>query len=233
MARCCDKLWFSVLFPGLLADDANNKMESSDVVVPAAAGGQLKKRRHHIPTKKQITTKKVKQYMAKKARSCCSLQSLVRKIPAINWARNYNLDCLTGDLIAGLTCALTVIPQGIGYAPLAGLPLQVSFAAKSPWATAYRAASQYCWNAIITDHLYGHGHHKLFEGSSLDPRSELQSGEEEKRERVNCQYCIVNYGRDILLISSALLGLVLAARTWYITSSWPWLVIVYVQQPKQ
>ena len=31
------------------------------------------------------------------------------------------------DVIAGLTLALTVIPQGIGYAPLAGLPLQVPF----------------------------------------------------------------------------------------------------------
>jgi len=29
-----------------------------------------------------------------------------------------------GDVIAGVTTALTVIPQGIGYAPLAGLPLQ-------------------------------------------------------------------------------------------------------------
>ena len=27
-------------------------------------------------------------------------------------------------LVLGLTTALTVIPQGIGYAPLAGLPLQ-------------------------------------------------------------------------------------------------------------
>jgi MFS superfamily sulfate permease-like transporter len=42
------------------------------------------------------------------------------------WALEYNLDKLTGDLIAGVTTALTVIPQGIGYAPLAGLPLQVS-----------------------------------------------------------------------------------------------------------
>jgi hypothetical protein len=42
------------------------------------------------------------------------------------WASEYNLEKLTGDLIAGITTALTVIPQGIGYAPLAGLPLQVS-----------------------------------------------------------------------------------------------------------
>ena len=49
-----------------------------------------------------------------------------RRLPAIDWARNYSWASFTGDCIAGLTTALTVIPQGIGYAPLAGLPLQVS-----------------------------------------------------------------------------------------------------------
>lgn len=46
-------------------------------------------------------------------------------VPCITWAANYNINSLIGDVIAGLTTALTVIPQGIGYAPLAGLPLQV------------------------------------------------------------------------------------------------------------
>ena len=48
------------------------------------------------------------------------------KFPFLGFlAGGYDLDKLTGDCIAGLTTALTVIPQGIGYAPLAGLPLQV------------------------------------------------------------------------------------------------------------
>ena len=48
------------------------------------------------------------------------------KLPFLGFlAGGYDLDKLTGDCIAGLTTALTVIPQGIGYAPLAGLPLQV------------------------------------------------------------------------------------------------------------
>lgn len=46
------------------------------------------------------------------------------RLPPLDWARGYDLSMLTGDLIAGTTTALTVIPQGIGYAPLAGLPLQ-------------------------------------------------------------------------------------------------------------
>ncbi len=43
----------------------------------------------------------------------------------IGWLAQYDTGCLVGDLVAGVTTALTVIPQGIGYAPLAGLPLQV------------------------------------------------------------------------------------------------------------
>ena len=45
----------------------------------------------------------------------------------IGWLVQYDTGCLVGDLVAGVTTALTVIPQGIGYAPLAGLPLQVNF----------------------------------------------------------------------------------------------------------
>ena len=72
----------------------------------------------------------------------------LKRLPPLAWAPSYDLDMLTGDFIAGLTTALTVIPQGIGgtpfvrhckfkifchgndiyifagYAPLAGLPLQ-------------------------------------------------------------------------------------------------------------
>ena len=50
----------------------------------------------------------------------------LEKFPFLGFlAGGYDLDKLAGDCIAGLTTALTVIPQGIGYAPLAGLPLQV------------------------------------------------------------------------------------------------------------
>lgn len=71
------------------------------------------------------TLKKAKNYVSKKARQVCTLSTLLSWFPIIQWIRNYNLNSLSGDIIAGITCALTVIPQGIGYAPLAGLPLQV------------------------------------------------------------------------------------------------------------
>lgn len=49
----------------------------------------------------------------------------LKKLPCLEFAKNYSWEHLLGDFIAGITTALTVIPQGIGYAPLAGLPLQV------------------------------------------------------------------------------------------------------------
>ena len=36
------------------------------------------------------------------------------RLPPLVWAPSYDLDMLTGDFIAGVTTALTVIPQGIG-----------------------------------------------------------------------------------------------------------------------
>ena len=77
------------------------------------------------PTSESLGLKKAKNYMARKARNTCRWSTLLNRFPGINFARGYNLNSFVGDLIAGLTTALTVIPQGIGYAPLAGLPLQV------------------------------------------------------------------------------------------------------------
>ena len=54
----------------------------------------------------------------------CSKKFLSNRLPLLTWIIGYNLEMLLCDTIAGVTTALTVIPQGIGYAPLAGLPLQ-------------------------------------------------------------------------------------------------------------
>ncbi|XP_073945401.1 sodium-independent sulfate anion transporter-like [Choristoneura fumiferana] len=44
--------------------------------------------------------------------------------PIFSWAKNYDLGTAVGDLIAGITVALTLIPQSIAYASLAGLEPQ-------------------------------------------------------------------------------------------------------------
>ena len=52
-------------------------------------------------------------------------QILKRRIPILNWLPVYNSDKFLCDLIAGVTVGLTVMPQGLAYATLAGLEPQV------------------------------------------------------------------------------------------------------------
>lgn len=47
---------------------------------------------------------------------------LKRLIPATNWLANYDKNNLGGDLSAGVIVAVMLIPQGMAYAMLAGLP---------------------------------------------------------------------------------------------------------------
>lgn len=43
-------------------------------------------------------------------------------IPAADWLPNYRKQDLTGDMVAGITVAMMLIPQAMSYAMLAGLP---------------------------------------------------------------------------------------------------------------
>ncbi|XP_046856646.1 sodium-independent sulfate anion transporter-like isoform X2 [Xenia sp. Carnegie-2017] len=46
------------------------------------------------------------------------------RLPIVKWLPKYNLQSLQSDLIAGITVGLMVIPQGLAYGVLAGLPPQ-------------------------------------------------------------------------------------------------------------
>jgi SulP family sulfate permease len=47
----------------------------------------------------------------------------IKKIaPILDWLPNYNASLFKGDLIAGITVGIVLIPQGIAYALIAGLP---------------------------------------------------------------------------------------------------------------
>ena len=59
------------------------------------------------------------------ARKTFSKKQLYRKVPILEWAPKYTLSHFISDAIAGTTVALTVIPQGIAYAIVAGLDPQV------------------------------------------------------------------------------------------------------------
>ncbi|KAM5272727.1 sodium-independent sulfate anion transporter [Ctenodactylus gundi] len=54
----------------------------------------------------------------------CSLATLRRWLPILVWLPDYSLQWLKMDFIAGLSVGLTVVPQALAYAEVAGLPPQ-------------------------------------------------------------------------------------------------------------
>lgn len=49
---------------------------------------------------------------------------LEQRVHILTWIPNYDKNTLISDFIAGVTLGLTIIPQSIAYAALAGLPSQ-------------------------------------------------------------------------------------------------------------
>src|SRR5690606_38997881 len=52
----------------------------------------------------------------------CSMNAIARYLPALTWMPRYQKRWFKGDLAAGLTTAVMLIPQAMAYAMLAGLP---------------------------------------------------------------------------------------------------------------
>ncbi|RDB24002.1 putative sulfate permease C3H7.02 [Hypsizygus marmoreus] len=64
----------------------------------------------------------VKQYATNPKRHV--IDYLLGLFPILTWLPRYNFGWLTGDLIAGLTVGMVVVPQGMSYAQLATLPAE-------------------------------------------------------------------------------------------------------------
>ncbi|KAH8410441.1 hypothetical protein KR215_006085 [Drosophila sulfurigaster] len=58
------------------------------------------------------------------ARNICRMKTLKNRLPILKWLPKYRPSDALGDLIAGLTVGLTVIPQGLAYSGVVGLPAQ-------------------------------------------------------------------------------------------------------------
>ena len=50
---------------------------------------------------------------------------LSRYVPILTWARSYNGETLSADVIAAIIVTIMLIPQSLAYALLAGLPPEV------------------------------------------------------------------------------------------------------------
>lgn len=51
-------------------------------------------------------------------------EKLKRRLPILTWLANYSIYDLKGDIIAGISVAFTILPQGLALSLLAGLPAQ-------------------------------------------------------------------------------------------------------------
>ena len=50
-----------------------------------------------------------------------------RLLPILNWLPGYERAWLRGDILAGLTVLALLIPEGMAYAEIAGMPPQTAF----------------------------------------------------------------------------------------------------------
>lgn len=64
-------------------------------------------------------------WATQKAKSGLTKKMLYRRLPILTWLPKYNGQDAVGDLVAGITVGLTVIPQSLAYSNIAGLPPQV------------------------------------------------------------------------------------------------------------
>ena len=60
-----------------------------------------------------------------------------RHVPMIGWIRSYERSWLRGDLIAGVAVAALIVPKNLGYASIAGVPVQNGLYAAAAGAILY------------------------------------------------------------------------------------------------
>ena len=72
-----------------------------------------------------------RKWLYQRIKRSCRKKLLYKRIPIAAWIPKYRKDYIVSDLVAGITVGLTVIPQAIAYANVAGLPLQVRQFARS------------------------------------------------------------------------------------------------------
>jgi hypothetical protein len=64
-------------------------------------------------------------WLSEKAKKSFTKKVLYKRVPVLLWLPKYNTQDAVGDLVAGITVGLTVIPQSLAYANIAGLPTEV------------------------------------------------------------------------------------------------------------
>ncbi len=64
-------------------------------------------------------------------------QNRWRVVPMVGWIRSYDRRWLRGDLIAGIAVAALIVPKNLGYAAIAGIPVENGLYAAAAGAILY------------------------------------------------------------------------------------------------
>src|SRR3974390_3297907 len=75
--------------------------------------------------------------MTRKGGQARSPDNRFHLVPMVGWLRTYDRSWLKGDLIAGVAVAALIIPKNLGYAGIAGIPLQNGLYAAAAGAILY------------------------------------------------------------------------------------------------
>ncbi|XP_014241008.1 sodium-independent sulfate anion transporter [Cimex lectularius] len=78
--------------------------------------------RRKISVKEKVDS--VIPWFERKVKKTWTIKTFKRRFPITSWFRAYQKDDAIGDLVAGVTVGLTVIPQSLAYSSIAGLPAQ-------------------------------------------------------------------------------------------------------------
>lgn len=70
------------------------------------------------------TIREICPWLVEKLRNTVAMKNMKRRLPILTWLPCYTVEDGLGDIMAGATVGLTVIPQSMAYAGLAGLPPQ-------------------------------------------------------------------------------------------------------------
>lgn len=70
------------------------------------------------------TMQEIRPWLKRKLLGAVAMKNVKRRIPILRWMQRYSMEDGLGDVMAGVTVGLTVIPQSMAYAGLAGLPPQ-------------------------------------------------------------------------------------------------------------
>lgn len=76
--------------------------------------------RRKISVKEKVDN--VYPWVRRKVAGGLTRKNVYRRLPILQWLPKYSAEDAVGDLVAGVTVGLTVIPQSLAYANIAGLP---------------------------------------------------------------------------------------------------------------